>query len=30
VNGNINSASFGAVVSAAAPRLMQAAVKFVF
>ncbi len=30
VNGNINSASFGQVVSAAAPRLMQAAVKFVF
>jgi len=30
VNGNINSSSFGAVVSAAAPRLMQAAVKFVF
>jgi hypothetical protein len=30
VNGNISSASFGEVVSAAAPRLMQAAVKFVF
>ncbi len=30
VNGNINSSSFGAVVSAAAPRLMQAAVKFIF
>jgi hypothetical protein len=30
VNGNINSASFGQVVSAAAPRLMQAAVKFIF
>jgi hypothetical protein len=30
VNGNINSATFGQVVSAAAPRLMQAAVKFVF
>ncbi|MFZ0320763.1 MAG: carboxypeptidase regulatory-like domain-containing protein [Candidatus Sulfotelmatobacter sp.] len=30
VNGNINSATFGEVVSAAAPRLMQAAVKFIF
>jgi hypothetical protein len=30
VNGNINSTSFGQVVSAAAPRLMQAAVKFIF
>jgi hypothetical protein len=30
VNGNINSASFGQVVSAAPPRLMQAAVKFIF
>jgi len=30
VNGNINSASFGEVVSAAPPRLMQAAVKFIF
>jgi Carboxypeptidase regulatory-like domain/TonB dependent receptor len=30
VNGNINSSTFGQVVSAAAPRLMQAAVKFVF
>ena len=30
VNGNINSASFGQVVSAAAPRLMQAAIKFNF
>jgi hypothetical protein len=30
VNGNINSSSFGSVVSAAAPRLMQAAVKFIF
>ena len=30
VNGNINSSSFGEVVSAAAPRLMQAAVKFIF
>ncbi len=30
VNGNINSSSFGQVVSAAAPRLMQAAIKFVF
>jgi hypothetical protein len=30
VNGNINSSSFGDVVSAAAPRLMQAAVKFIF
>jgi hypothetical protein len=30
VNGNINSSSFGQVVSAAAPRLMQVAVKFNF
>jgi hypothetical protein len=30
VNGNISSSSFGDVVSAAAPRLMQAAVKFTF
>jgi hypothetical protein len=30
VNGNVNSSSFGEVVSAAAPRLMQAAVKFIF
>ncbi len=30
VNGNINSSSFGEVVSAAPPRLMQAAVKFTF
>jgi Carboxypeptidase regulatory-like domain len=30
VNGNINSATFGQVVSAASPRLVQAAVKFVF
>lgn len=30
VNGNINSPSFGQVVSAASPRLMQAAVKFIF
>jgi hypothetical protein len=30
VNGNINSSSFGQVVSTAAPRLMQAAVKFIF
>jgi carboxypeptidase family protein len=30
VNGNINSSSFGDVVSAAPPRLMQAAVKFIF
>src|SRR5580698_1893260 len=30
VSGNINSSSFGAVVSAAPPRLMQAAVKFIF
>jgi hypothetical protein len=30
VNGNINSTSFGQVVGAAAPRLMQAAVKFIF
>jgi hypothetical protein len=30
VNGNINSSSFGEVVSAAPPRLMQAAVKLIF
>jgi Carboxypeptidase regulatory-like domain/TonB dependent receptor len=30
VNGNINSSTFGEVVSAAAPRLMQAAVRIVF
>jgi carboxypeptidase family protein len=30
VNGNINSSSFGEVVSAAPPRLMQAAVKITF
>jgi hypothetical protein len=30
VDGNISSSSFGDVVSAAPPRLMQAAVKFVF
>ncbi len=30
VNGNIDSPTFGQVVSAAAPRLMQAAIKFVF
>ncbi len=30
VNGNINSSSFGQVVSAAPPRLMQAAIKFIF
>ncbi|HEY1657648.1 MAG TPA: carboxypeptidase regulatory-like domain-containing protein [Candidatus Sulfotelmatobacter sp.] len=30
IDGNINSSTFGEVVSAAAPRLMQAAVKFVF
>ena len=30
VNGNINSSSFGEVVSAAAPRLMQAAMRLVF
>jgi hypothetical protein len=30
VNGNINSSTFGEVVSAAAPRLMQAAVKLAF
>ncbi len=30
VNGNINSSSFGEVVSTASPRLMQAALKFVF
>ena len=30
VNGNINSSSFGQVVSAASPRLMQVAVKFIF
>lgn len=30
VNGNINSPTFGQVVSAAAPRLMQASIKFNF
>jgi hypothetical protein len=30
VDGNINSSSFGQVVSAAAPRLLQAAIKFNF
>ena len=30
VNGNINSSTFGEVVSAAAPRLMQAAIKLAF
>ena len=30
VNGNIDSPTFGQVVSAASPRLMQAAIKFVF
>lgn len=30
VNGTINSSSFGQVVSAASPRLMQAAIKFNF
>jgi hypothetical protein len=30
VDGNINGTTFGEVVSAAPPRLMQAAVKFVF
>jgi len=30
VNGNINSSSFGQVVSALAPRLMQASIKFNF
>jgi hypothetical protein len=30
VNGNISSPSFGKVVSAASPRLIQAAVKFCF
>jgi hypothetical protein len=30
VNGNINSATFGQVVSAAAPRLLQVAVKLIF
>jgi hypothetical protein len=30
VNGNISSSSFGRVVSAAAPRLLQVAVKFYF
>jgi hypothetical protein len=30
VNGNIKSSSVGEVVSAAPPRLMQAAVKFIF
>jgi hypothetical protein len=30
VNGNINGTTFGQVVSAAAPRLMQFALKFAF
>jgi hypothetical protein len=30
VDGNINGSTFGQVVSAAAPRLMQAALKFAF
>jgi hypothetical protein len=30
VDGNINGSTFGQVVSATSPRLMQAAVKFVF
>ncbi len=30
VNGNISTATFGDVVSSAAPRLMQIAVKMVF
>ncbi|MFY9741731.1 MAG: carboxypeptidase regulatory-like domain-containing protein [Candidatus Sulfotelmatobacter sp.] len=30
VNGNVNSSSFGDAVSAAPPRLMQAAAKFIF
>jgi hypothetical protein len=30
VNGNINSSTFGEVVSAAPPRLMQAAIKLIF
>jgi hypothetical protein len=30
VNGNINSSSFGDVVSAAPPRLMQVAIKLIF
>ncbi|HTV54206.1 MAG TPA: TonB-dependent receptor, partial [Terriglobia bacterium] len=30
VNGNISSSTFGQVVSAASPRLMQAAIKFTF
>ncbi len=30
VNGNINSSTFGQVVSAASPRLMQGALKFMF
>ena len=30
VDGNINSSSFGEIVGAAPPRLMQAAVKFIF
>jgi hypothetical protein len=30
VNGNISSSTFGQVVSAASPRLMQAAIKFIF
>jgi hypothetical protein len=30
VNGTLGSSSFGDVVSAAAPRLLQVAVKFIF
>ena len=30
VNGNMNSSTFGQVVGAASPRLMQAAVKLIF
>ena len=30
VDGNINDSTFGQVVSAAAPRLLQAGVKFTF
>jgi hypothetical protein len=30
VNGNVTSSTFGEVVSAQAPRVMQAAVKFLF
>jgi hypothetical protein len=30
VNGNMNSSTFGQVVGAAAPRLMQGAIKFLF